>query len=101
MSTELKSTEYEVVKTTDEYSVVRTYADGHIDTVCSEVPAVEAASEFWRCTKNVSAMTGIVDRVAIVDGLDRIGLAWHRGRGYTFDGGLTYRQEPTVSEGLQ
>ena len=77
---------HEPVSIHDEYSVYRFYPDGDRNIVCSEASAVKAAMEFWRCTNNVSAMTGLIDRVLLVDGFDTIKLAWIYGRGYTYDG---------------
>lgn len=82
-----------------EYRVVRKFADGHNDIVGEDMPAIEAAQEFWRCCNNVSALSGIVDAVALLDGGDRINLAWEKGRGYSYDGGKTFYKTPIADEG--
>lgn len=80
-----------------EYSVSRQFADGRTEVVCRDVTAVDAVHEFWRCTNNVSAHTGVVEKVLIVNGLDEVNLGWQLGRGYTYDG-KTYHETP-VPEG--
>ena len=82
-----------------EYKVARRFADGHAEVVCEDATAIDAAREFWRCTNNVSALSGVVDAVALVDSRDRINLAWEKGRGYTYDGGKTFYKTPIPDEG--
>ena len=95
----VKSSEDELVSLASEYSVRRIFADGKIELVCHDVSAVAAAQEFWRCTKNVSAMSGVVQAVAIVNGRDHVDLAWEHGRGYTYDG-ENFHENPVVNKEL-
>ena len=80
-----------------EFTVYKESCDGMRQVVCHDVPAVDAAREFWRCCNNVSAHTGITVKVFITDGLDYTNLAWEHGRGYTYDG-KTFSQTPTIEE---
>lgn len=97
--TPVKSSEDELVSLAPEYSVQRQFASGIIEVVCKNVEAEAAAQEFWRCTKNYSARSGLVHRVTITNRRGRIDLAWEHGRGYTYDG-ENYRQEPIVKKEL-
>lgn len=76
-------------------SVHRQFADGNVNIVCDDVPASLAVREFWRCCNNVSAISGIVTTVLLMDGLDHACLAWEHGKGYTYDG-QTYHEHPAT-----
>lgn len=80
-----------------EYSVHRQFTDGYIDIVCQDVNGLQAAQEFWRCTKNISAYCGLVEQVALVNGNNKVDIGWQQGRGYTYDGKTFY--EHPIPEG--
>jgi hypothetical protein len=80
------SSELEKVSKLPEYSVHRLFTDGRGETVGWDLPAEQAAQEFYRCANNVSAMTGTVVRVFLIDGLDHIKVTWAFGKGYSYDG---------------
>jgi hypothetical protein len=79
------------------FSVCLVRADGNPDIVCCGASRHDAAREFWRCSNNASALSGVVRRVSIVDDRGCTNLAWEFGRGYTFDG-KTFHSRPVLEK---
>lgn len=87
----------EKVSELSEYSVHRLFADGRGETVGWDMPAELAAQEFYRCANNVSAISGIVMRVFLIDGFDHVKVTWAFGKGYSYDG-ETFRKHPWLTD---
>jgi len=68
------------------FTVCLVRVDGGSDIVCHNASCYDAAREFWHRSHNVSAISGMVQRVSIVDNHGCTNLAWEFGRGFTFDG---------------
>ena len=79
------------------FSVYISKVDGSTEIVCRDTTAKDAAMAFWHHANNFSARCGIVDKVAIVDGLGATLLSWQFGRGYTFDG-KTFLDKPVLMD---
>lgn len=80
------------------FTVCLVRADGGSDIVCRNASSDEAAKEFWRRSNNVSAISGVVRRVSIVDNYGCTNLAWEFGRGFTFDG-RNFHPKPVLPDG--
>jgi hypothetical protein len=68
------------------YTVQMVDAKGVIYDAVVDVSKQMAAREFQLRTKNISALSGIIQRVAILDKNGVIGIMWEFGKGYTYDG---------------
>ena len=79
------------------FTVCLVRADGSSEIVRRNASCYDAAKEFWHRSNNVSAVSGIVRQVSIVDNYGCTDLAWEFGRGYTFDG-ETFHSKPVLVE---
>jgi hypothetical protein len=81
------------------FTVCLVRADGGSDVVCHNASSHDAAREFWHRSNNVSAISGRVRRVSIVDNYGCTNLAWEFGRGFTFDG-MRFHPKPVLPADL-
>jgi hypothetical protein len=79
--------------TKHQFRVCRDFVDGKQETTAHGLTPKAAAVEFLRCSNNVSAHAGLIERVTIQDELGAIYIQWLQGRGYTEDG-EHYRSSP-------
>jgi hypothetical protein len=72
-----------------------------LDILCGRVvqgvdlTSHEAADLFWHHTNNISARSGIIKEVRLVDEFDCTCLLWELGRGYSYDG-ETWTDKPVI-----
>jgi hypothetical protein len=79
------------------FSVYILRIDGTIEQMCRDTTAKDAALAFWHYANNLSAKSGIVQRVTAFDPNGDIVVMWEFGRGYSYDG-KTYRDKPILMD---
>lgn len=68
------------------FSIYVSETTGDLTKVAEDLTSKAAARRFWQLTNNVSAVSGKVRYVVIVNHNGQNALAWQFGRGYTYDG---------------